>query len=1558
MTDLNKMTEEQVYEYWVNNNIFPKSIEANKSKPEFVFYDGPPFMTGSPHYGHILAGMIKDSVLRYFHNKGMNVPRFGGIDTHGLPIEYEIEKELGIKTTQQVEEFGIGNYNEACRNIVSRCADIWEQQMGRLGRWIDFKNQYKTMDLNFMNSVWWVFKNLYEKGRIYEGVKIMGYSTSCGTPLSNFEIQQNYQEVQDDSLFIKIQLKSNFIEYSNVNILVWTTTPWTLPSNYALCVGSNIDYVLVEFDDNKYICGEKLIGNIFGKKLPKILNKFKGLELVGLEYQPVFEFNNYVEKYKIIGGSFVTDSDGTGIVHCFDPETPVLMYDYTVKKIKDIKIGDKVWGDDNKPRNIIGLIPRTNGDMYDVEQNNGVKYSVSENHILVLKASGISPTISKINNNKYCVCIRKRCNDDNCPKKCKGFKKIIYKKFDTYEEANQEKNNIQKSDDPTIVKNNDIFEMTVLEYLNICTQDCQQRLRGFKSNYPTIKNNDNINLPIPPYLLGLWLGDGSTNDVRITGTDKEVERYLNDYCKTVDMRLSITKINSSDSQIIKQKKECFVWRISSNKKGEKNKFKSILKDLGILNNKHIPEIYMNASETDRFLLLAGLIDTDGCLYVNENKINFEFQQSNHREELVFQVSNLAKSLGISVGKMSKYYYNASRFNKDKFEDGEKNHYACKIRFFGENILKIPTLTPRKQAFNLCKQKSFNNSNTSLIKITKSIKNEFMGITVDGNGRFLLDDLTVVHNCAPAYGHDDYQVCLDNGLITRETKLFQPLDTNGFVTDAIPELKGMFYKNFKDKSSQDLNTWVVIDLKKKGFYYDKRTFKHNYPFCWRSDTPLIYCAVNSWFVKVEDMRDKLCELNSQINWVPKSVGESRFANWLGAAKDWGVSRNRFWGTPIPIWKSDSGDVICVGSSYELEKLAGLEYGSITDLHRHNIDHIEIVKDGKVYRRESAVLDCWFESGAMPYGTVGRIGIVELLEKHCKLSDSGLKFDTDGSPYILTDNFIKDDNCIQPTRERFSILPADFIAEGLDQTRGWFYTLLVLSTSLFEMTPFKNVIVNGLILAEDGKKMSKRLKNYPDPMDIVKEYGSDALRLYLLGSQATRAEPLKFSKSGVHEIVKDILIPLSNTIVFWKEYMELFLNTNNSNPIISIKNNIKSITNPINLWILRKYSELRDEFNLYMSQYNLKNAVGILYKLVQIMNNGYIKMARQLIKGKESQEEWIQSLSVLSYIIGFMLNDFKSIIPFFSESKYQELKLFYINKLKLYDFFDESIHLVESQEFVKLGPEQIAKSIDFDIIYNMIIQIYQMRSMNDISLKKPVKQVSLIWDIELEQRYSDRFKQYLNMVMEECNLLDLKILSKSEVDIKKTIVPVKSLFFKTYGKEISLTFEEICKMDTENLEKIISDGEYNGFVIEPTLFNFNYNVKLQNICSESSDLIYKEFNFGEFKDKIIIIMDKSWTESNDKIYYYRLVATSIQKSRKNAGLHPWDEINALWEGQPKFDLDSDEAQNYINNITRIKLLKYQNSCIDIDENLSVIKNNLSRLIYSNEFENIGIKIHLSK
>ena len=1025
------MHEESVYNYWLENDTFNKSIGKNEDYPTFRFFDGPPFATGLPHYGHILAGLIKDSVTRYHHNLGKNVSRYNGFDTHGLPIEYEIEKEINIKTTEEIINYGIGNYNEKCRGIVLRYSKEWETTMGRLGRWIDFKNGYKTMDKNFMNSVWWIFKQLYIKNRVYEGVKIMPFSTTCGTSLSNFETQQNYQEVQDDSLYICLPLVDR-----DISIMVWTTTPWTLPANYALCVNADIEYCLL---DSKHILAKNLVNSVFKKDQPIILETFKGSELVGLTYKPPFNFLDH--EFKILADNYVTESDGTGIVHI----------------------------------------------------------------------------------------------------------------------------------------------------------------------------------------------------------------------------------------------------------------------------------------------------------------------------------------------------------------------------------------------------------------------------------------------APAYGEDDYRVCLENNLITKETKLFQPLDINGYVKD-IPELVGMFYKNHKliENPTRDLNTWTIIKLKELGYYFDKRQISHKYPFCWRSDTPLIYRAVSSWFVKVEDLREKMVLLNSEINWFPKWVGENRFSSWLSNARDWGVSRSRFWGTPIPIWKSDDCDIICVESSYELEKLTGLT--NIDDLHRDKIDHIVITKNGKQYKRISEIFDCWFESGAMPYASVSKVGIVELLRN----SLHGIQYDTDSNPFIRTSDGLT-----------HQILPADFIAEGIDQTRGWFYTLLVLSASLFDMIPFKNVIVNGLILAEDGKKMSKRLKNYPDPLEIINEYGSDCLRLYLLSSPASRGDTLKFSKAGVHNVMKDIIIPLTNTIIFWKEYNKLYI-TERSIP------EYNSVNNPINIWILIEYNKIRKTYFKYMDEYNLKDAISCLYKVVDLVNNGYIKLGRNLLKGKINNDEWAESLNTLKYIIEYILDDFKSIIPFFADKETKQL----------------SIHLVQKEKYMEFNKTQFDQATDFHIVYNIIWNIHKLRGLANISLKKPIKSVTVIIDDLFESVYSNRYRNYLNFILDECNILELQIKNQDQVSVIKNIKPVKAFFFKKYGKEISDVFDKINKMN--QLETIINTT-YENFDIDISLFNINYSVD-----GYSSNIIVDEFSFND--NKLLILLDKEYDESLDRIHYYRLVGTSIQKARKTAGLHPWDKIKVYWENiNNKYDLTSKDASEYIYKIIRVDFEK---------------------------------------
>ena len=635
-------------------------VELSKGRPRYTFYDGPPFATGLPHYGHLLTSTIKDIIPRYWSMKGYHVERRFGWDTHGLPIEHEIDKKLGISGKAAVMELGLEKYNKECRSIVMRYSTEWRRTVERLGRWIDFENDYKTMDVTFMESEWWVFKQLWEKGQVYQGYRVMPYSTVLTTALSTFEANQNYQDVNDPAVVVTFPL----VDDPNTSFLAWTTTPWTLPSNIGLAAHPEFKYVRI-FDEKSgkhYIMLENLLSSIY--KDPKkakfrIVGNFKGKDMLGWRYKPLFEY--FYEDFKDVGfrllnGTYVTGDNGTGIVHQ----------------------------------------------------------------------------------------------------------------------------------------------------------------------------------------------------------------------------------------------------------------------------------------------------------------------------------------------------------------------------------------------------------------------------------------------APAFGEDDYNIAREYGIISNKRPPPDPVDERGYFMAKAKDFAGLHVK----KADRE----IIKHLKAAGRLIVDSQIRHSYPMCPRSDTPLVYKAVPSWFIRIPDQIPQMLKNIQGSHWVPSFVKERRFAAWIENARDWNVSRNRYWGTPIPVWQSeDKEECICVGSIEELKKLSGHE-GEITDLHRDKIDHITIPsKKGKgLLRRVEEVFDCWFESGSMPYAS-----------QHYPFENVD-KF---------TDSF-----------------PGDFIAEGLDQTRGWFYTLLVLGTHLFGKSPFQNCIVNGIVLAEDGKKMSKRLKNYPDPSLIMNKYGSDALRLYLINSPVVRAEPLRFKESGVKEVVQKVLLPLWNSYKF--------------------------------------------------------------------------------------------------------------------------------------------------------------------------------------------------------------------------------------------------------------------------------------------------------------------------------------------------------------------------------------------------------------------------------------------
>ncbi|MCB0332778.1 MAG: isoleucine--tRNA ligase, partial [Bdellovibrionales bacterium] len=687
--------EAKILAYWEENQTFQKSIDQRQGETPFMFYDGPPFATGTPHYGHLLAGTIKDIIPRYQTMKGRYVERRFGWDTHGLPIEMLTEKELGISGRADILEHGIDTFNEACRAGVLKYVKEWRYITGRLGRWIDFDNDYKTMDLDFMDSVWWVFQQLWNKGRVYEGVRVVPYSWRLSTPLSNFEAGSNYKDVQDPAITIRFRST----EDENVSYLAWTTTPWTLPANLALCVGPDIDYVTIKVGDETLILAEARLSSYFKEGEYVVISRSKGIELEGKTYTPLFPYfadRKDVGAFRILIDSYVSTEDGTGIVHQ----------------------------------------------------------------------------------------------------------------------------------------------------------------------------------------------------------------------------------------------------------------------------------------------------------------------------------------------------------------------------------------------------------------------------------------------APAHGEDDYRIGQEHNIDP-----IDPVDAQGNYLDEVTDFKGQNVKE-ADKG-------VIAYLKEKGLLFKHETLNHSYPFCERSNTPLIYKTINAWFVKVEDIRDQMLENNSTIHWIPEHIKDGRFGNWLGQARDWNISRNRFWGNPIPVWRCESCDHMeCLGSHLELEEKTGTK---VPDLHKHFIDdlHWECAKCSGQMTRTPEVLDCWFESGSMPYAQL-----------HYPFEN----------------------------KERFEkVFPAHFIAEGLDQTRGWFYTLMVLSTALFGKAPFRNVIVNGMILAEDGKKMSKRLKNYPDPMDVINNHGADGLRLFLINSPVVKGESLRFSEAGVRDIVRSVLIPFWNVYSFFTTYADV--DGYSPSEVLTKPDSV------LDQWIISRFQTLLDEIEKEMGQYRL-------------------------------------------------------------------------------------------------------------------------------------------------------------------------------------------------------------------------------------------------------------------------------------------------------------------------------------------------------------------------------------
>ncbi|XP_068622439.1 isoleucine--tRNA ligase, cytoplasmic [Battus philenor] len=994
--------EEKVLEFWKDIDAFQNCLKQSKNKPRYSFYDGPPFATGLPHYGHILAGTIKDVVTRYAHQKGYHVERRFGWDCHGLPVEFEIDKTLGIRGPEDVEAMGIDKYNAECRKIVMKYANEWETIITRMGRWIDFKNDYKTLYPWYMESIWWAFKELYNKGLVYQGVKVMPYSTACSTPLSNFESGQNYKDVVDPAVVISFPTDKGF------SLLAWTTTPWTLPSNLALCVNPNLIYIKIQekSSGNTFVLQETRFPVIF-KNIDDftVLEKFPGSHLKGIKYEPIFDY--FVEKcpkaYQVLTDSYVTDDSGTGIVHQ----------------------------------------------------------------------------------------------------------------------------------------------------------------------------------------------------------------------------------------------------------------------------------------------------------------------------------------------------------------------------------------------------------------------------------------------APYFGEDDFRVCLAAGIITRDQEIICPLDASGKFTEPVKDFVGQYVKD-ADKN-------IIANLKARNRLIQVGQVKHSYPFCWRSETPLIYKAVPSWFVRVEQMSQDLLKSSEATYWVPEYVKEKRFGNWLKEARDWAISRNRYWGTPIPLWISeDKQEIVCVGSIAELIALTGKE---VTDLHRENIDHLEIPSSRPGYpplRRVAEVFDCWFESGSMPYA-----------QCHYPFENK---------------------------KEFEEVFPANFIGEGIDQTRGWFYTLIVLSTALFNKPPFQNLIANGLILAADGQKMSKRKKNYPDPLEVVNKYGADSLRLYLINSPVVKAENLRFKEEGVRDVIKDVFLPWYNAFRFLMQNVERIVQEDNIDYKFNENTESENVTDK---WIMSFTQSLIQFVKKEMAAYRLYTVVPRLTKFIDQLTNWYVRMNRRRLKGENGVKDCKVALDTLFCVLFDMIRVMAPFTPFLTEFMYKTLRYLLPGDSL------ESVHFniipEPKQNLVDINIERAVQRMQTVIELGRVL-----RDRKTIPIKYPLPEMIVI---HRDETYLNDIKSLLSYVVEEMNVRKVQLTSdKEKFGITLRVEPEHKILGSRLKGDFKAVTQALKSLNNEQCEQLIADGYVE-------LVNQRIDVSEVRVIFQASG--NEQYEAHSDNDVLILL---NVTPNQDMLDegFAKEIINRVQKLRKKAHLVPTDEIDVFFSTSKTGDI----------------------------------------------------------
>ena len=1037
--------EKKIIELWESDKIPDAIIEKTADYPTKIFYDGPPFATGMPHYGHILVGTVKDTMTRFFRQNHLRIDGNYGWDTHGVPIEMKAKEKIGYKTKSELLDFGIDKHNEVCKKMVEDHCDHWNPFYKRMGRWVDPNLEYSTLNPSYMESVMWAFSKLYSDGLIFEGYKVMPYSYPCTTALSNFEAKQDYRDIVTKSITIKLRISSTEKSTYKISddkihyLLVWTTTPWTLPSNMAICTNDQMQ--LVEIYDKESDCYYILSKSLFEKSYSKQKNRYNkitdliGHDLFRLEYEPPF--------------------------------------------------------------------------------------------------------------------------------------------LDFYQ---QTLNTIDKTDQGT---------------------------RPFS------------------------------------------------------------------------------------------------------------------------VLLDGYVKESG-----------------------------------------------------------------------------------------------DDSGTGFVHLS------------------------------PAHGEDDFRVCQQYNIIDKKNlrkNIINLIDDDGkFTTDFNLTSQLLF---------TDANDIIIKYLKNNKILFEQKDYKHSYPFCYRTGTPLFYKLVTGWFLGAGEpsFRKKLLEANAKITWKPENVGSRHFNDWLENSVDWCISRSRYWGTPIPVWKSaDGSEIVCIGSVVELCKLAGVS--NINDLHIEHLDKIKIPsKKGNGYlTRVEGVLDCWFESGCVPYGQI-----------NYPHTESGVDFEA---------------------REFIG----DFITESKDQTRGWFYTLNVLSVALFNKPAFRNVIVTGIVLAANGEKMSKSKGNFTDPMKVIDMYGADTMRLYLLSTPLLKAESVKFDDSNLKKIQQVTLDKLVNMFSFLIEKINFHDKLYPDEKFIydNSPKFIESVNNTLDKWILQKTQVFVNNLHKSMMSFDMVGNVNKIINHTEQLTNWYLKMTRDRIKGSTSRNptnksDWENGLKTLSDVLFKTILSVSSFMPFISEKLYQDFKPHTI-------FKDRSVHLFDYplNEHFEIDSELDRK---FDVVQTIINLVREIRNQLKMNLRRPIKSIEVFSYNKSDMDIIKNITYYINV---ESNVMHVSELSNVKMTIKaEPNIMLISNYLKEIGsaKFISKVSNNIKNFTEEQVLKFISQQTYmdsdTNITFSSEYINIKYDIPVDMVNQKTV----------ASTNGIIVKVDDVYDSIVENKHMTSAINMAIQHHRKELKLKPWDIIEIFYHSE---------------------------------------------------------------